>query len=120
MSDQITSIFDARGASNRRAFAATATERFIAVASPSPSLLAAYRVRNVGETNAATVRVLRSLTRSEYVASESAEWTEVVAGATVAATEEVSGDVDTVATGIAVGVVSASGTDVIVEILVAK
>lgn len=120
MSDQIASIESSRGASIRRDFAANATERFITVASPSPSLLASYRVRNVGDTNAATVRVLRSLTKSEYVAAESAEWTEVVAGAAVAAIEEVSGDVETLATGIAVGVVSASGTDVIVELLVAK
>jgi hypothetical protein len=109
-----------QGANLREVAAVDATEKFFVVGNLAPALIVGYRVRNTG-SNACDVRVLRSLTSQTYDPTASTEWIELVTAATVAGSAEEVGQVDdTIAMGIALGIVSASGTDVIVEILVAK
>jgi hypothetical protein len=86
----------------------------------APALIIGYRVRNTGAEDC-SVRVLRSLTSQEYDTGAAGEWTELVAAVTVADGTEINEIIDdTIAMGVALGITSASGTDVIVEILVAK
>jgi hypothetical protein len=108
-----------QGAFLRESAAVTSTESFFVVGNLAPALIVGYRVRNTG-SNSCSVRVIRSLTSQTYDPTASGEWTEIVSPATVAGSAEEADDINTVAMGIAIGVTSASGTDVIVEILVAK
>ena len=108
-----------QGAFLRESAAVTSTESFFVVGNLAPALIVGYRVRNTG-SEACDVRVLRSLTSQAYDPTASSEWTEIVSPDTVAAGSEEADDIDTIAMGIALGITSASGTDVIVEILVAK
>jgi hypothetical protein len=109
------------GEAVRQELTASSTERFVAIASPAPALVVGYRVRNTG-ANSCSVRLIRSLTASVHGVdtASSSEWTELVAPATVAAAGSTAGQVDTICTAVAVGVTSASGTTVVVELVVAK
>jgi hypothetical protein len=109
-----------QGASLREAAAVTSAESFFVVGNLAPALIIGYRVRNTG-SNSCSVRVLRSLTSQEYDTGATGEWTELVSAVTVAGSGSINEIVDdTIAMGVALGITSASGTDVIVEILVAK
>ena len=109
------------GAAVREVVTAGTAEKFIVISGPAPVLVVGYRVRNTG-ANSCSVRVLRSLTASVFSddPSQAAEWTELVEPTTVATAESTADDLETIATAIAVGVTSSSGTTAVVEILVAK
>jgi hypothetical protein len=109
------------GAAVRQEITASSTERFVVITSPAPALVVGYRVRNTG-ANSCSVRLIRSLTAAVFSDStaNTAEWSEIVAPATVAAAGSTVGQVDTICTAVAVGVTSASGTTAIVELVVAK
>lgn len=109
-----------QGAHLREVASVTATESFFVVGALAPTLILGYRVRNTGSEDC-DVRVLRSLTSQEYDPTASAEWTELVAPVTVTDGTEINEIIDdTIAMGVALGIESTNGTDVIVEILVAK
>lgn len=109
-----------QGAHLREVAEVDTTESFFVVGALAPTLILGYRVRNTGSEDC-SVRVLRSLTSQEYDTGASSEWTELVAAVTVADGTEINEIVDdTIAMGVALGITSANGTDVIVEILVAK
>lgn len=109
-----------QGAHLREAAEVDATEKFFVVGALAPTLIMGYRVRNTG-ANDCDVRVLRSLTSQEYDPTATSEWVELAAAVTVADGTEINEIIDdTIAMGVALGIESASGTDVIVEILVAK
>jgi hypothetical protein len=109
-----------QGAHLREVAEVDTTEKFFVVGNLAPALIIGYRVRNTGSEDC-SVRVLRSLTSQTYDTGASTEWTELVAAVTVSAAAEINEIVDdTIAMGVALGITSASGTDVIVEILVAK
>ena len=121
MQDIMTSTAHSNGAFRRDEVTAGATEQYVVIASTAPTLLASYRVRNTGDTNACDVRVLRSLTSMRKPTGPSdPEWTEVVASASVAEEAEVSGDLETLACAFAIEIKSTSGTTAVVELAVAK
>jgi hypothetical protein len=103
------------GAIRNATITATATEQFVAIVSPAPSLLLGYRVANTGETNAATIRVVRKITPGGPWIEVS---TEELAHSTAA--DDGGSGVEIMGSVVGIGVASTSGTTVTVELLVAK